>query len=57
VANIFQDDTKSLPKKDSQIERIDFEQQALGGRKSHIPSNSKNKDLSIQHVPNASSKH
>lgn len=56
MANIFQDPTKSLPKKDSQIVRVPFEQQELGGRTSHIPSNSKSGSMSIQHVPNAGSK-
>jgi hypothetical protein len=56
MANIFNDPTKSLPKKDSQIVRVPFEQLELGGRTSHIPSNSKSGSMSIQHVPNAGSK-
>ena len=56
MANIFQDPTKALPKKDSQIIRINFEQQDLGGRQSHIPSNTKSDGLAIQHIPNAGSK-
>lgn len=56
MANIFNDPTKALPKKDSQIIRVPFEHQEIGGRTSHIPSNPKSGALGIQHVPNASSK-
>lgn len=56
MANIFQDPTKSVPKSDPQIVRVDMEQQDIGGRKSHLPASQKNGDLSIQHVPNAGSK-
>lgn len=56
-SNIFQDPSKSLPKKDEQIVRVDFEQQQIGGRTSHIPNNSKSGALAISHVPNAGSKH
>lgn len=56
MANIFEDKTKSLPKKDSQIVRVPFEQQELGGRTSHIPSNPKSGNLGVHHVPNAGSK-
>lgn len=55
--SIFQDPTKALPKKDEQIVRVDFEQQDLGARKSHMPGNVKSGALSISHVPNAGSKH
>lgn len=55
--SIFQDPTKSLPKKDEQIVRVDMEQSDLGGRKSHIPGNVKSGVLGINHVPNAGSKH
>jgi hypothetical protein len=56
MANIFQNTTKSLPKRDSQIIRVDMEQIDLGGRKSHVPTPTVSGDLSIQHVPNAGSK-
>lgn len=55
--NIFQDPTKALPKKDEQIVRIEFPQQDIGGRTSHIPGNIKSGVLAVQHVPNAGSKH
>ena len=56
AANIFQDPTKALPKKDSQIIRVEFDVQQLGGRPSHLPGNPKSADLAIQHIPNAGSK-
>ncbi len=54
--NIFQDPTKSVPKSDEQIVRVDMEQLDIGGRKSHLPGQSKSADMSIDHVPNAGSK-
>lgn len=54
--NIFQDSTKSVPKSDAQIVRVDMEQQDIGGRKSSLPSQQKSPDLSIEHVPNAGTK-
>lgn len=54
--NLFQDSTKSVPSSDAQIIRVDMEQQDIGGRKSHLPSEGKNQALSIDHVPNAGSK-
>jgi hypothetical protein len=56
MANIFQDPTKTLPKKDDQHIRVPLEQFDLGGRTSHIPSNSKSGSMSIKHIPNAGSK-
>lgn len=56
-ANIFRDDTKSLPKKDEQIVRINFPQQDLGARESHLPKNVKSGALGISHVPNAGTNH
>lgn len=56
-SNIFQDPTKSLPKKDEQIVRVGMEQSDIGGRKGHVPSNIKSGVLGISHVPNAGSKH
>lgn len=52
--DIFQNDTKTLPKRDSQIVRIDFEKQDISGHNVSRPRSSP--DLSIQHVPNAGSK-
>ncbi len=53
ASNIFQDPTKSLPKKDEQIVRINLEKGLLGAS---VPSNVKSDVLSVSHVPNAGSK-
>lgn len=52
--DIFQNETKTLPKRDSQIIRVDFEKQDISGHNVARPKASP--DLSIQHVPNAGSK-
>ena len=57
MASIFQDPTKSLPKKDEQIIRVDMETQEIGGRKEHLPKSIKSDKLAISHVPNAGGKH
>lgn len=49
--DIFQNKTKTVPKKDDQIIRVDFEQMEIAGRKDHMPNNKKN-DMNIVHVPN-----
>lgn len=51
--NIFQNPTKSVPKSDEQIVRVDMEQLDIGGRKSHLPSQQKSDGMGIAHVPNA----
>ena len=56
ATNIFQDSTKSIPKGDSQIVRVGMEQADIGGRKSHLPGQSKSDSMTISHVPNAGSK-
>lgn len=53
--NIFQNNSKTIPKSDPQIERVDMEQIDIGGRKSHLPSQHKSEALGLQHVPNAGS--
>ena len=53
--NIFQDQTKSIPKSDEQIVRVDMQEQQIGGRLSSLPMQNKN-DVMISHVPNAGSK-
>ena len=55
MVNIFQDPTKTLPKKDAQIVRISMEEDEIGGRKDHMPKASASVN-SIKHVPNAGSK-
>ena len=51
--DIFSNSTKSIPTSDSQIIRVDMEQQDIGGRKSHLPADMKSDAMSITHVPNA----
>ncbi len=51
--NIFQNSTKTLPKSDDQIVRIDMDKSDIGGRKSHLPDQMKSGDLSLSHVPNS----
>lgn len=55
MPNIFENSTKTLPKSDEQIVRVDMEQIDIGGRKSHLPSQEKSSVLPISHVPNAGS--
>ena len=50
--DIFRDPTKSIPKSDPQIVRVDMEQMDIGGRKSHLPAGQKS-DVSITHIPNS----
>ena len=54
--NIFQNETKSLPKRDEQIIRVPLEQLDIGGRTSHIPKDKMGAGMAIEHVPNAGSK-
>jgi len=51
--NIFQNNTKTLPKSDDQIIRVNMEQIDIGGRKSHLPSQDKEGSLALSHVPNS----
>lgn len=49
--NIFKDSTSSIPKSDSQIVRVDMSNSDIGGRKDHMPKDSKADKLAIRHVP------
>lgn len=55
MAEIFQDPTKALPKRDEQIVRVGMDELEIGGRKSHLPNMMKSDKMSVQHVPNAGS--
>ena len=56
MVNIFQNPAKSVPMKaDDQTVRVDLDKNDIGGRKSHLPAADKSGDLTISHVPNASS--
>lgn len=49
--DVFQDKTKMVPRHDNMIVRVPMDEQEVGGRKSHLPSEGKSEDLSIKHVP------
>lgn len=51
MPNIFQDPTKSLPKKDSQIVRVPLED--MDTMTKTMPTPKQSGELGIQHVPNA----
>lgn len=48
--DIFKNNTMAVPKSDPQIVRVDMEQDQIQGRKSHLPGQVKNGDLSVSHV-------
>jgi hypothetical protein len=54
--DIFRDSTKTVPKSDGQIVRVNMEELEIGGRKSHLPTQGKDPAMSIDHVPNAGTK-
>lgn len=56
MANIFQDPTKTLPRRDPQIVRVPMTDMDIAARKDHMPAADKSGDMSVQHVPNAGSK-
>ena len=50
--SIFSDPTAKIPKSDSQIVRVDMEQNDIGGRKDNLPTQTpRSDDMSIKHVP------
>jgi len=55
MVNVFRNDTKSIPTSDEQIVRVNMEEIEIGGRKSHLPAQSKSSVLPISHVPNSGS--
>jgi hypothetical protein len=55
MVNIFQNSAKSIPKSDEQLIRVDMEENQIGGRKSHLPAQSKADSMTLSHVPNAGS--
>lgn len=48
--NIFQDSTKTLPRSDSRIHRIEFDVSEIGARKSHISGIAPKNSNTIKHV-------
>ena len=55
MVNIFQNPSKSLPKGDDQIVRIDMDQADIGSRKSLLPAKGMSEKMTLSHVPNAGS--
>lgn len=55
MVDIFRNPAKSIPKSDSQIVRVDMEQDDIQGRKSHLPAQFVSPELPLSHVPNAGS--
>lgn len=53
MANIFEDKTKTIPKHDGRIVRVEFDKQDLGARKSHISGLAPKNENSIRHVKGA----
>lgn len=47
--DIFGSLPTTVPRNDSRIKRVDFEENEIGARKSHLPKPSKN-DMTIAHV-------
>lgn len=53
AVDIFKSRISGVPKSDADIVRVDMEQQDIGGRKSHLPPQHTESDLSISHVPSS----
>lgn len=50
MANIFEDKTKSIPRHDPRIVRVEFDKSDMGARKSHISGIAPKNEFSIRHV-------
>jgi hypothetical protein len=49
--NVFQNSTKSIPKRDAQIVRVTMEENEIGGRKTALPKNDTGAtEMGIRHV-------
>ena len=53
MSDLFRNPVKSIPTSDEQIVRVDMDKSDIGGRKSHLPAQSKSDVLPINHVPNS----
>lgn len=49
--DLFRNSTKSIPESDAQIVRVPLDQLDIGGRKTMLPSQHKESNLGISHVP------
>lgn len=56
MPNLFVNSTKTVPTEDNMIIRVDMEQLDIGGRKSHLPTQQKSPEMSVQHVGSSASK-
>ena len=52
--NPFVNQSKAIPKQDSQIVRVPMDELEIGGRKSHLPSENKDSRMALKHVGNSS---
>ena len=50
AANIFKDNTSTIPKSDPKVSRIELDKSDFGARKSHISGIHKKNSNTIQHV-------
>ena len=50
MPNIWQDSTKTIPKSDKNIHRIEFDKEDIGARKSHISGINPKNSNSIEHI-------
>lgn len=50
MTNIFEDKTKTVPKHDNRIHRVEFDKSDLGARKSHTSGVAPKNENSIRHV-------
>lgn len=48
--NVFSNSTKALPRKDEMIVRVPMDELEIGGRKSHLPSETKSSKMAIKHT-------
>jgi hypothetical protein len=55
MVNIFQDGTKSIPKKSENIVRVPMDELEIGGRKDHLPAADKS-EATLVHVANSGGK-
>ncbi len=51
MPDLFHDSTKSIPTSDSQIVRVNMEEDEIQGQKDHLPGQNKSDILNVQHVP------
>lgn len=49
-SDLFQDSTKSIPRTDPRIHRIEFDKSDIGARKSHLSGAAPKNSNTIQHV-------